>query len=324
MSQNPEDNPIGALHELCASANVECTFNYAEDGNEHSKKFKCVIGIMKKEIVGDDFYQKKKDAQKAASQKLLSKFPVLRIDDKIQPNKRGSDHTVTFQYELYIEEVDKKFESAWCKKKDEAKRDLLQTLIRYFLDSDYGTTTPAANQITPPVNDIDIQVMEMLRNWQATNLPKIKRAVGIDEDVYIENLDNYLTVAFIHPSFAYNDQIKKALRYYLKQQVTNYERFEFLGDALLGLIVTRSVFESFPDDMPGALTNKKRQMVREEACSAYLKKMGLEKCIIHRDIFLSHNGKIVGDVFEALIGVLYVIYEEEAFEMVKRIVLNNN
>ena len=99
----------------------------------------------------------------------------------------------------------------------------------------------------------------------------------------------------------------------------NYERLEFLGDAVLELIISEYLFlnTSYKE---GDMSKIRASYVCEEALDAYAKDIELEKYILvghgqEKDI----NGTIVADVFES---VLAVIYLECGIEVVKKFILD--
>ena len=84
------------------------------------------------------------------------------------------------------------------------------------------------------------------------------------------------------------------------------ERLEFLGDAVLGAMVAKQVFDSFPEDDEGPLTQRKAQMVSRKALNQIGQSMGLESFIRanlgNREI----PATVVGNALEALIGAIFI------------------
>lgn len=90
----------------------------------------------------------------------------------------------------------------------------------------------------------------------------------------------------------------------------NYERLEFLGDRVLGLIVARWLYEAYPDEPEGKLSQRLNALVTGEVCAEIARALGapphirLGKQAIDDGVFKSDN--VLGDVCEALIGALYL------------------
>jgi ribonuclease III len=91
---------------------------------------------------------------------------------------------------------------------------------------------------------------------------------------------------------------------------TTYERLEFLGDRILGLIIAEWLFAQFPDESEGKLNRRMSDLVRREACAAVARTIGalphirLERAA--RSAGVQHSDNVLGDVCEALIAALYL------------------
>jgi ribonuclease-3 len=89
----------------------------------------------------------------------------------------------------------------------------------------------------------------------------------------------------------------------------NYERLEFLGDRVLGLVVAHWLIERFPD-AEGKLSQRLNALVTGEVCAEIGRELGvpsylkLGKQAQDDGVFQSDN--VLGDVVEALIGALYL------------------
>lgn len=85
----------------------------------------------------------------------------------------------------------------------------------------------------------------------------------------------------------------------------NYERLEFLGDAVLGSIISCHLFKTYPDANEGFLTQMKSKIVNRKNLNALGEKLKLTDFILN-----SGNGNlgenISGNLFEAFIGALYL------------------
>ena len=94
------------------------------------------------------------------------------------------------------------------------------------------------------------------------------------------------------------------------QAAANYERLEFLGDRVLGLIVAEWLFERFPDEPEGALSRRLNTLVTGAVCADVARELGV---VPHlklgkqaRDDGAADSDNVLGDVMEALIGAAYL------------------
>ncbi|HYW33911.1 MAG TPA: ribonuclease III [Balneolaceae bacterium] len=93
-------------------------------------------------------------------------------------------------------------------------------------------------------------------------------------------------------------------------QTDSYERLEFLGDAVLDLIVSEIIFDLFPQEDEGFLTKLRAKLVNRDALAKYAKKLGLGPLIIVGDRSqgqgIEYSKSALSDVFESLIGAIYI------------------
>lgn len=85
-----------------------------------------------------------------------------------------------------------------------------------------------------------------------------------------------------------------------------YERLEFLGDRVLGIIVADMLYRAFPKEREGSLARRFVSMVREEALASVAKQWGLQGQLITTESELRHNESVLADVCEAILGGLYL------------------
>ena len=90
----------------------------------------------------------------------------------------------------------------------------------------------------------------------------------------------------------------------------SYERLEFLGDRVLGLIVARWLYEKFPKEPEGNLSRRYNALVARETCAAVGRDIGLPEWIKlgkqAREDGASQSENVVGDVVESLLGALLI------------------
>ena len=91
---------------------------------------------------------------------------------------------------------------------------------------------------------------------------------------------------------------------------SSYQRLEFLGDHVLGLIVSDMLFRNFPRADEGELSRRLADLVRKEACADVGRTIGLGEAIRLGASESNAGGRdrtaILADVCEALIGAVYV------------------
>lgn len=116
---------------------------------------------------------------------------------------------------------------------------------------------------------------------------------------------------------------KQALTHRSASQRHNYERLEFLGDALLGVIVAQYLYERFPDEQEGRLTRMRATLVRQESLAAIARDLKLGEALILSTGEMKsgghHRESILADTVEALIGAIYLDCHD--LEKVRPIVL---
>ena len=115
--------------------------------------------------------------------------------------------------------------------------------------------------------------------------------------------------------------LKKAITHKSFDSINNYEKLEFLGDRLLGLIISKKLLSMYPDVKEGLLDKKLASLVNKEKCYEVGKKLKLDEFVL-----VGNNKKnskveikIVSDCIESLIGA---IYYERGFDFVEKFVLN--
>lgn len=98
----------------------------------------------------------------------------------------------------------------------------------------------------------------------------------------------------------------------------SYERLEFLGDRVLGLVIARTLYERHPDEPEGYLSRRQNALVARETCADVGRDLDLPKMIRlgrqAREDSANLSDNVVGDVVEALIGALLIDSGMEAAE----------
>jgi ribonuclease-3 len=90
----------------------------------------------------------------------------------------------------------------------------------------------------------------------------------------------------------------------------NYQRLEFLGDRVLGLVMAEWLAELFPNEQEGTLSHRFTTLVSRASCAEVARNLGITDHIRlgkqARDDGASHSDNVVGDVMEALLGAIYL------------------
>ncbi len=99
------------------------------------------------------------------------------------------------------------------------------------------------------------------------------------------------------------------------------ERLEFLGDAILDLIVSDEIFKAFPESPEGDLSKLRSTIVNEATLSHIAQMNNLDKLILLGKGEIKNNGfnkaSVLSDCFEAVVGAVYL---DSNFETVKSVV----
>jgi ribonuclease-3 len=89
----------------------------------------------------------------------------------------------------------------------------------------------------------------------------------------------------------------------------NYERLEFLGDRVLGLVIAEWLWESFPAEPEGQLSKRFNALVTGAVCAEVAREIGVRDHLRlgkqARDDGAIDSDNVLGDVMEALIGAWY-------------------
>ncbi|MBI5137111.1 MAG: ribonuclease III [Nitrospirae bacterium] len=100
------------------------------------------------------------------------------------------------------------------------------------------------------------------------------------------------------------------------------ERLEFLGDAVLDLVIARALFERFGDAAEGALTRYKSTLVSEAALAALARSLSLGAYLAlgrgEEDTRGREKSSILSDALEAVLGAIYL---DGGMEPVERVIL---
>lgn len=88
----------------------------------------------------------------------------------------------------------------------------------------------------------------------------------------------------------------------------SYERLEFLGDRVLGMVIARALYERYPDEPEGNLSRRYNGLVDRDTCAEIGRELGVPALVRlgkqAREDGASQSENVVGDIVESLIGAL--------------------
>src|SRR5437868_13439370 len=133
------------------------------------------------------------------------------------------------------------------------------------------------------------------------------------------SLDPQLALeALRHGSYAHERSLAAG-----REVLRSNERLEFLGDAVLGLLIARRVYERFPGATEGELTRLRAALVREESLAIVARQLGLgELLLLGRGEQRSGGREDAARLADALDAVIAAVYlscgMERALEVLER------
>ena len=90
---------------------------------------------------------------------------------------------------------------------------------------------------------------------------------------------------------------------------TNNEKLEFLGDRVLGLVISKTLINNFPDEKEGIIDKKFASLVNKKTCAEIAKTINIKKYMFLGDSYKGlrrSDEKIISDGLEALIGAIFI------------------
>ena len=124
--------------------------------------------------------------------------------------------------------------------------------------------------------------------------------------------ENLLRLALTHPSVAHESGVAGE----------HNQRLEFLGDSVLGLALTRALFEKFPAADEGDLTKSRAKLVNAGSLAARARELGLGAHLIlsrgEENTGGRERASALADAFEALLGAIFL---DGGFEAAREFVL---
>jgi ribonuclease III len=111
--------------------------------------------------------------------------------------------------------------------------------------------------------------------------------------------------------YSFKDQtlLKKALTHpssLRSYKVSHFERLEFLGDRVLGLVIADMIYQRYPDEKEGDLAKRFAALVCREACLEVANEIQIGDFLKASLVDMAPHSVILGDAVEALIGAIYL------------------
>lgn len=128
-----------------------------------------------------------------------------------------------------------------------------------------------------------------------SNLGALQELLG-----YVFQDESLLRLALTHPSVAHESAVA----------TPHNQRLEFLGDAVLGLVLTRELYEKFPGLDEGPLTKARAQMVNRRTLADEARRLNLGEQLLLSRGEESSGGRLrqsaLADAFEAVLGAMFL------------------
>jgi len=115
--------------------------------------------------------------------------------------------------------------------------------------------------------------------------------------------------------------LTKALTHKSANKKFNNEKLEFLGDRVIGLILSKKLIDLYPDENEGVLDKRFAILVNRQTCSEVAWSMGIQNYITmgnKKNKIKKRDDKILSDCCEAIIGAIYI---DQGYDFVKAFVL---
>ncbi len=164
----------------------------------------------------------------------------------------------------------------------------------------------------PTVQTVDTEEEDELFDLSVPHISRsdIQNIIGMRP----KNIDLYRR-AFVHKSLQKHVKNSELLNLNVQEYMKeSFERLEFVGDAVLNLVVANMLYGLYPDKDEGFLTRVRTKIVRGTNCCKLSKKLGLGRWILTGTKIVRIkdasgaviNERLLEDVFESLIGAIYL------------------
>ena len=131
-----------------------------------------------------------------------------------------------------------------------------------------------------------------------------------------QNLEKKLNLKFKNKNL-----LSQSLPHKSYNKIENYEKIEFLGDRVLGLVISQKLLKIYPNENEGVLDKKFASLVNKRTCLEVARNIELDKYIKTfnpKNKKIKIEDKIISDSCEALLGAIYL---DKGLNVVEKVIL---
>ena len=132
----------------------------------------------------------------------------------------------------------------------------------------------------------------------------------------LNDLEKILQIKFKNKKILEKSLIHKSL-----DPINNNEKLEFLGDRVLGFVISKKLYDIYPEETEGALDKKFASLVNKNMCLSIANKLNLSKFIktnTNKTNNYKPENKIISDTCEAIIGAIFL---DQGIKVVENFIL---
>ncbi len=143
-----------------------------------------------------------------------------------------------------------------------------------------------------------------LRNYFSKFLKKRKKSLS-EKDYYLSSEISKIIGVNIRDVSLYREafSLKSSAK---KPSANNYERLEFLGDSILGSIISCHLYTAYPEANEGFLTQMKSKIVNRKNLNKVGEDLKITKYVQNSSSNTTLSENLAGNLFESLIGAVYL------------------
>lgn len=154
-----------------------------------------------------------------------------------------------------------------------------------------------------------------LKKYLSKFLKRRKKNLS-EKDYYLSNEITKITGCSVQDITLYREafSLKTSSK---NKQSKNYERLEFLGDSVLGTIISCHLFATYPEANEGYLTQMKSKIVNRKNLNKLGNELSLTK-FLQNETKTALSENLAGNLFEALVGAIYL---DQDYDTCRKIIL---